>query len=323
MRPVIALSTCLVLAAAPSLAEVPEVVTDIPAVHSLVSQVMGDLGTPTLLLDQGADAHDFQLRPSQISAVQGADLIVWIGPELTPWLDRIVDEGSGEQSLSLLHQTGTTIREFEADHNDESDHDAHTGHSHGMDGHDHAHHAPVAGEHDHDGLDPHAWLDPDNAALWIGLIADALVERDPGNAVTYRANASLALSRINTIKDELEEQLTTVKDQPIVVAHDAYGYFADHFGLTIAASLAEGDAADPGAARRSELRALLESGGAVCIFPEAMGDTDPVTLLAEGTDTRIGAPLDPEGRGLQPGPMLYDQILVGMVTAITDCLAGN
>ncbi|MDI3336988.1 zinc ABC transporter substrate-binding protein [Defluviimonas aestuarii] len=323
MRTAIPLVTALMLMASPALAEAPEVVTDIPVVHSLVSQVMGDLGAPSLLLDQGADVHDFQLRPSQISAVQGADLIVWIGPELTPWLDRIVDEGTDNQSLELLHQTGTTIREFEADHDNETDHDTHTGHSHDLDGHDHAHHAPVSGEHDHDGLDPHAWLDPDNAALWIGLIADALVERDPGNAVAYRANASLALGRINTLADELEEQLATVKDQPIVVAHDAYGYFADHFGLTIAASLAEGDAADPGAARRSELRALLESGGAACIFPEAMGDPDMVTVLAEGTETRIGAPLDPEGRGLPPGPTLYDQIMGGMVMAITGCLAGN
>ena len=58
--------------ATPALAEVPQVVTDIPPVHSLVAQVMGDLGQPELLLAKGADEHDFQLRPSQAGAVAGA-----------------------------------------------------------------------------------------------------------------------------------------------------------------------------------------------------------------------------------------------------------
>ena len=64
----------LLLLATPALAEVPSVVTDIPPVHALVAQVMGDLGQPVLLLAKGADEHDFQLRPSQAGAVADAGL---------------------------------------------------------------------------------------------------------------------------------------------------------------------------------------------------------------------------------------------------------
>ena len=71
------------LVALPALAEVPAVVTDIAPVHALVAMVMGDLGTPVLLLDKGADPHDFQLRPSQAQAVATAGLVVWIGPQMS------------------------------------------------------------------------------------------------------------------------------------------------------------------------------------------------------------------------------------------------
>ena len=68
-------------------AEVPRVVTDIAPIHSLTAQVMGDLGTPDLLLPPGADPHDFALRPSDAEALTQADLVIWVGEGLTPWLE--------------------------------------------------------------------------------------------------------------------------------------------------------------------------------------------------------------------------------------------
>ena len=82
------ISLLLTSLALPAWAQVPQVVTDIPPVQALTAQVMGTLGTPVLLLEKGADEHDFALRPSQMRDIATADLVVWVGPELTPWLDR-------------------------------------------------------------------------------------------------------------------------------------------------------------------------------------------------------------------------------------------
>ncbi len=305
MRRPLFLSAILTVLALPAGAEVPEVVTDMPVVHSLVSLVLGDLGDPMLLLDKGADAHDFQLRPSQVRALNGADLVVWIGPEMTPWLDRAIAGAEGPHTLVLLDVPGTTLR----------------ARSEGAD--DIAGTVGADDGHDHGGLDPHAWLDPDNAALWIGRISDALVELDPGNAVAYRANASLAQARIETLDRALGERLAPADGAGLIVAHDAYGYFAGHYGLTVVASLAEGDATNPGAAHLAELRAALESGAVACIFPEAAHDPAPVAALAEGAPVRIGRPLDPEGRAMAPGPDLYPDLLTSMADAIADCVAGD
>ena len=86
-------------------------------------------------------------------------------------------------------------------------------------------------------------------------------------------------------------------------------------------SLSDSDAAAPGAAHLSDIRALLESGEAVCIFPEAGSDPKIIATLAEGTPARIGRPLDPSGRSMEPGSGLYTAILRSTAEAIHDCLS--
>ncbi len=309
----------LVFASTPVLAQVPSVVTDIPPVHALVAEVMGDLGQPVLLLAKGADEHDFQLRPSQAASVAGADLVVWIGPELTPWLDSALEaRPEGAAALALLTAEGTETRAY-----------GETGHGHADEGEEHAEESHEEGheeghedEHGHDGADPHAWLDPGNGRHWLGLIAAELARLDPENAAAYAANAAAATQRIDTLDAELAAILAPVADKPIVTFHDAYGYFAGHYGLTMAGSIALGDAASPGAQRLSDLRATMEAGAVLCIFPEAQHDPALVAQMAEGTQARIGAPLDPVGSTLEPGPGAYAALLTGMAQTFADCLNG-
>jgi zinc transport system substrate-binding protein len=301
-----------------SVADVPRVITDIPPVHSLVAQVMGDLGQPDLLLDQGADAHSFQLRPSQAAALAEAGLVVWIGPEMTPWFDRAVEGLAPEVAqLQLLETDGTNLRSF--GEGAEADHDSHADEA----GHDHASEAPAEDGHEHDhahdGVDPHAWLDPGNARLWLGLIAAELARLDPANATTYQANAARAEADVAALDARLDAALAPVRDKPFVVFHDAYGYFADHYGLTIAGTVTLGDAAPPGAAHLAELQARL--GQALCIFPETQHDPKMVETIAADTGLRIGGALDPEGAGLEPGPQVYEAILSGLADTLVACLA--
>lgn len=293
-------------AAMPAAAEVPAVVTDTPVVHSLVAAVMGDLGTPSVLLERGADAHDFQLRPSQVRALGGADLVVWTGPGMTPWLARALEVHGGDAAVALIDVPGTHLRRF-ADNSG----DAAT-----VDGHDHD-------GHGHEGTDPHAWLDPSNALVWIDAIAEALAVADGGNAATYRANAAEARTRIEALDRDIADRLTPARDKGLIFGHDAYGYFAARYGLTVAGSLAEGDAAEPGAAHVAELRDAAEAGAVTCAFPETGHDARPLERIVADTPARLGRPLDPEGRLAEPGAALYPTILDGIAAAIADCALGG
>ncbi|MEX5727364.1 zinc transport system substrate-binding protein [Rhodovulum iodosum] len=302
----------LALVAMPARAEVPRVVTDIPPVHALAAAVMGDLGAPDILLDKGADPHHFQLRPSQARALEGADLVVWVGPRLTPWLDRAIDGvGLSGASIELISAEGMVRRDLGEDNHD---HD-----------HDHDHDQAEAGHDEpaHDGTDPHAWLDPGNARRWVEVIAAALTALDPDNAAAYAANADAARAAIEAAEAEARGILAPVADAPVMVFHDAYGYFADHFGVNVVGAIALGDAARPGAGRLRALRDTLQAAGAVCIFPEAQHDPAYVAALVDGTGVRVGAPLDPSGSTLDYGPALYGALLVGMAGAIADCVTGT
>ena len=308
------ISLLLTSTALPALADVPRVVADIPPIHAIAAQVMGDLGQPELLLDSGANAHSYQLRPSQAASLAEADLILWVGPQMTPWMARALEGLSADvPHLALLTAEGTYTREFGASKPHDHAHEEAAGHE----GHDHD-----APGHSHSGVDPHAWLDPANARVWAGVIAAELSRIDPENAATYAANAAAAQARIDVLDAELAAMLAPAKGKPFVVFHDAYGYFADHYGLTVAGSIALGDASSPGAARLRELSQDVASGGAICLFPEAQHDGALVTQMAEGSAAKIGAALDPEGSSIPPGPDAYDALMRALATNILSCVTG-
>ncbi len=246
-------------------------------------QVMGDLGTPGVLLDKGADEHDLQLRPSQMRALNDAQLLIWVGPALTPGLETARQSSPKLQSLALLDDPATLRLAY-------------------LDG----------------GTNPHAWLDPTNASLWLNLIAQRLSVLDPAHAATYAANAATAQTQIAVLDADLSRQLAGLT-QSFVTYHDAYGYFTTHYRLPTAGGLAAGDAAPPGAARLSTLRAQAEKGQITCAFPEAQHDPALITNLAEGTAVFVGPPLDPVGSTLDPDRNAYDKLMTNLTQSLLTC----
>tara|TARA_R110002049_G_scaffold10127_3_gene50341 strand:- start:44174 stop:45211 length:1038 start_codon:yes stop_codon:yes gene_type:complete len=328
----------------PVLADVPVVATDIAPVHALVTQVMAGVGMPELIIPPRASPHGYAMRPSEARALNAADLVVWVGPSLTPWLAEPIETLAGSAThLTLMDQPGTHIlpfREgatFEAhDHDDEGhaaeqhgdedhgenhdDHEEdHAGHDHAADdhaGHDHDTHEG----HAHGGNDPHVWLDPRNGQLWLGQIAEALAERDPDNAKTYLDNALAAQEELARLETEITAQLAPLRGRPFIVFHDAYHYFEARFDIEAAGAISENDARAPGAARLAELRAVVSATGATCVFAEPQFNPGLVAAIADGQAVKTGT-LDPLGAALTPGAALYRDLLRGMADSMAACLS--
>jgi zinc transport system substrate-binding protein len=291
---------------------------------------MGDLATPDVLLARGGDPHNFQMRPSQAQSLADAALVIWVGPELSPWLARGL-EGLGTQarSVPLLAAAGTETRKW-GDPTDAHDHtqhaekeDDHAHEDHKDDAHSaeaHAEHAHDDHTHDKDGIDPHAWLDPVNARTWLDVIAAELSALDPDNSTIYAANAAAGRAEIDLMEAQITATLAPVRDKPFAVFHDGYGYFVGHFGLQVLGSLREGDAAAPGAAHVKALEARLKDEGAVCMFPEANHGGAAAEQLSQATGVRLGAMLDPAGTSMEPGPALYVDMMQNLAQALADCL---
>ncbi|WP_195819983.1 zinc ABC transporter substrate-binding protein [Roseobacter sp. MH60115] len=155
----LALSLTATLMGGAAFAEVPQVAVDIAPVHSLVARVMDGVGTPDLIVQQGASPHEYSLRPSEAKALQDADLVFWIGADLTPWLTETIETLASDAAVTALLEADGTIelefREsalFEAhDHGDHGAHGDEDHAEHGDDHKDHEDHAEKAhDDHDHE-----------------------------------------------------------------------------------------------------------------------------------------------------------------------------
>jgi zinc transport system substrate-binding protein len=300
-----------VVAAAVAAAAGPRVVTDIAPIQSITARVMAGTGEPDLLLPPGASPHSHALRPSEARLLQDADLVVWVGPALTPWLADLVDALAPRATvLSIEDAPGIAPLSVRADGPFEADHD-HDDH----DGHDADHEAgPEAAP------DGHLWLDPENAVAAARAIAAALGELDPANAAAYAANAEAFAAETADLARSLAARLAPLRGRPFLVFHDAYRYFEHRFGLPAAGSVALAEGAPPGAARVAALRDRVRREGIVCAFTEPQFEPRLLATIIEGSDVRTGV-LDPLGASLPPGPGLYPALLEALADGFEACLA--
>ena len=205
----------------PISAKTPQVATDIPPVHSLVAMVMDGVATPGLIMAPGASPHGYSMRPSEAALLEGADVVIWIGEELTPWLeDARGSLADNAENIVLLDVADTHLHAFREDavfeHHDDHEEDGHDEDGHKEDEHGHDDHG-----HDHGDIDPHAWLDPENAQIWLGEIAAALSRLDPENSDRYLSNAEAGKARINEVASEAITKLKPVSGEGFVVFHDS------------------------------------------------------------------------------------------------------
>ena len=297
-----------------ALADVPNVVVDIAPVHSLVARVMQDVGAPDLIIRSGASPHDYRLRPSEAKALQDANLVIWMGKELTPWMEDAVKTLSTEAAiLTLLEKDETALLEFrESVLFEEHDHDDHSDKEHAeTEDQDHD-------EHAHGAHDPHAWLSPENAKIWLNLIAAQLSTADPDNASTYFVNAAAAVTEIDTLMADVSTMLDPIRGNSFIVFHDAYQYFETVFEFPASGAISLGDATDPSPARIARVQDRIQEQKVQCVLAEPQFKKGLVVTVLEGTDAKTSI-IDPLGVALEPGPALYPQLIRNMAKTLVDC----
>lgn len=328
------LAAALVATAAAPLAAAPRVVADIPPVHSLVARVMDGVAEPALIVRPGASPHGYAMKPSEAHALSEADLVFWVGEALTPWLEAPIDDlGAGAKAVELMAVEGVRLLEmregarFEAHDHGEDGHDDHghddhgeeeAGHDdHGHDDHGHDDH----GHGDHHGVDPHVWLDPENAKAMLFAIAAELGAKDAENSAAYAANAAAGAAEIDALMVEVAATLDPVRGKPFVVFHDAYHYFEARFDFEAAGAISLSDASTPGPARVQEIHDMIGELNVVCVFHEPQMRAALAETVTEGSDARAGV-LDPLGASLEPGAGLYPGLMRGLAGGLASCLGG-
>ena len=303
-----------------AMSDTPKVAVDISPVHSLVSRVMLGVGTPDLIVQAGASPHGYTLRPSEAKALQDAQMVFWMGESLSPWMEGALDTLSSDATIiTLLERDETILLEFrEGAMFEEHDHDDHGDEKH--DDHGDKKHDDHGDEkhEDHGSHDPHAWLSPDNARIWLNLIASQLSIVDPENAGTYFANAAAARSEIEALTIEVNSLLEPVRGKKFIVFHDAYQYFEKAFDLSASGAISLGDASKPSPARIAEIQGRIQEESIDCVLSEPQFNKGLVATVMAGSNANTNV-IDPLGVGLKPGPNLYNELIRDMTKTLVDC----
>jgi zinc transport system substrate-binding protein len=284
----------------------PDVVVSIKPIHSLVASIMKGIAEPEVLLKGAGSPHTYQMTPRDAEALQNADIVFWVGPELEKFLEKpIAALPSGARIVSLEAAPGLTrlpVRE-----------------SGTFEPHDDGDEPAADGSVEYDA---HVWMNTDNAKAMSRAIAAALSEIDPADAPRYADNLAALESRLDSLAAEIRTTVAPVKDKPLVVFHDAYQYFEKEFGINVAGSITVSPEALPGAARIAQIHDKLMSLGASCVFAEPQFEPKLVNVVIEGTKARTGT-LDPEAATLTASPDLYFQLMTGIAGSIRSCLSAS
>ena len=319
---------CVVGLSAPARADI-QAVASLKPVHSLVSLVMGDKGTASLLIDGAASPHTYALTPRQARDMQNADVIFWVGDHLEAFLQKPLQTvGAGARQIELIATPGIKTLPFreggafdahaheghdDHGHKDHKDHEGHDDHGH-KDHDDHDGHA-----HSADETDPHIWLSPVNAKAMLHHIAHVLGELDPDHKAEFELNADKAAAQIDETAASIKADLDPVKGGEFIVFHDAYHYFEEAFGLQAAGAVSIHPERMPGAQRVAEIRSLLQDDHIRCVFTEPQFEPKIVTTILEGTDKKA-VEIDPLGAAVPSGPEMYFGLLDAMRTSFLNCL---
>ncbi|KGT86566.1 zinc ABC transporter substrate-binding protein [Erwinia typographi] len=309
-KPLFTLFSVLGLAASVAAPAHSAVVASIKPLGFIAAAIADGVTPVEVLLPDGASEHDYALRPSDIKRLQGADLVVWIGPEMEAFMPRAVAQLPAQKSIEISELPGIKpllIKGDEEDehHHDESDHD----------------HEASEHEHHHGEYNMHLWMSPEIARQSAVAIHAKLLELMPQSRDKLDANLQYFEAELASANTQIGSQLAPVKGKGYFVFHDAYSYFEKHFGLTPTGHFTVNPEIQPGAQRLHQIRTQLVEQKAVCVFAEPQFRPAVIDAVARGTKVRSGT-LDPLGIDITVAKDSYVKFLSQLSSQYTSCLKG-
>ncbi|TMX30884.1 zinc ABC transporter substrate-binding protein ZnuA [Vibrio sp. Hep-1b-8] len=286
------LIACTLWFASHSVANATQVLTSIKPIQLIAIEIMQNTSSPEVILASNTSPHDYALRPSDVKRIRNADVIIWFGKNLEPFLSKVVEGQSNVLTLSKIEDL--ELREYQGDHHDH-------------DGHDHGSH------------DPHFWLGYKPTMQVAKAIADMLAGMDAANAQVYADNLKVFEDKLAAQQQAIEKQLTPIKQDGYFVFHDAYGYFEQDFGLNQLGFFTVSPDRKPGAKTLISIRKALASEQAKCVFSEPQFTPAVVESVTRGSNTKVGV-LDPIGSDVQAVSGGYFVLKQNLADSFSHCL---
>ncbi|MFN5580360.1 MAG: metal ABC transporter substrate-binding protein [Akkermansiaceae bacterium] len=176
------------------------IVTSFTIIADMAREVAGDAAIVESITKLGSEIHGYEPTPKDIVKAQQADLVLWNGMNLELWFEKFFEKVDDVPSAVLtegIEPMGITE-------------------------------GPYIGK-----PNPHAWMSPANAKVYVENIRRALVKVDPENAETYNANAASYIAKIDALDGPVREKIATIPEEKrwLVTSEGAFSYLCRDYGL--------------------------------------------------------------------------------------------
>lgn len=282
------------MATSSNAAEKFKVVTTFTVIADMAKNVAGEAAEVTSITKPGAEIHEYQPTPGDIKRAQGAQLIMANGLNLERWFERFYQHLEGVPEVIV--SAGIT---------------------------------PIGiGEGPYNGKpNPHAWMSPDNALIYVDNIRDALVKYDPANAETYRQNAAAYKQKISAAIAPLRQQIAGIPENKrwMVTSEGAFSYLARDLGLK---ELYLWPVNSDQQGTPQQVRKVIDQvrkQGIPAVFSESTVSDKPARQVARETGAHYGGVLyvDSLSQAQGPVPTYLDLLSVTTETLVKGLKAGE
>lgn len=249
-----------------------KVVTTFTVIQDIAQNVAGDAATVESITKPGAEIHEYEPTPKDIIKAQSADLILWNGLNLERWFERFFQNIKDKPAV-VVTEGITPLSIYEGPYKD----------------------AP----------NPHAWMSPSNALIYVENIKNALVKYDPQNADTYQKNAAAYAEKIKQLDKPLREKLAQIPaDQRwLVTSEGAFSYLTKDYDLK------EGylwpiNAEQQGTPQQvRKLIDLVKKNHIPVVFSESTVSAKPAQQVAKESGAKYGGVLYVDSLSAADGPV--------------------
>ncbi|MDP2891555.1 MAG: metal ABC transporter substrate-binding protein [Bacillota bacterium] len=238
------------------------IVTSFYPMYLLTRGVTGD--TPGVSVTDMAPRatgclHDYQLTPADMRTLGGADVLVINGAGMESFMEKVA-EGMPEMKVITASQGIELLKDEYGEEN------------------------------------PHVWVSVSGAIAEVENIRDGLCEADPKNSGAYRQNADIFITKLDELQKEMHEKLDGVTKKDIITFHEAFPYFAEEFGLNVAAVIESEPGAVPSAEELARVISLVKDKGITALFVELQYPKGTAEVIARETGAELYT-LDPAVTG--------------------------
>jgi zinc transport system substrate-binding protein len=236
------------------------IVTTLFPLYDMAKNIGADKADVSLLVPPGTEPHTFEPKPSDIIKINEADCFVYTGRFMEPWAEDIIKGVMNKKLIVVDASKGTRMIPAVFSHKKEA----------------------------RGALDPHIWLDFDNAKIMAKNIADALAAADPADKAFFQQRADAYNTKLIELDAAFRKTLSTCKSKEIVYGgHYAFGYLAKRYGLRYLAAQGVAPDAEPTAKDLVRLVEQIKKNNIHYVFYEELTSPKIAETLARETHAKI------------------------------------